>query len=307
MSYQVEQAETISDSIKRIVVEQIDKALAGLASHHGSQDDAIHDARVCFKKIRAVLRLVRTALDPDLFRQENLCYRDAGRRLSAVRDTAAMREAFVKLTDRFADQLTPNAFATVYQSLKKASTERRLEKKKAMLAVAKTIGAARRQVEHWPIQQDGFSALEQGVKRVYKQGRQGLASALAQPSVENFHEWRKDVKYLRYQMRLLKPMWPIMLGKLEDELDRLAEYLSEDHDLALLRQRVREPAELTDTRMDLEALIALIDRRRGELQVEAEHLGEKLYAEKPRAFTGRLQVYWLAWRADRHVDPIAVG
>jgi CHAD domain-containing protein len=307
MSYRLKQDETISDGIKRIVVEQIDKALAGLESQHGSHDDAIHDARVCIKKIRAVLRLVQTELDPDIFRQENISYRDLGRHLSALRDTAAMRETLDKLTDRFADQLAPSAFAELDQSLKQSSTAQRLEKKKAMLAVAKSLGAARRRVEHWPIEQEGFSALRQGVKRVYKQGRQSFANALAQPSVENFHEWRKDVKYLRYQIRILRPIWSTMLGRLEDELETLGEYLSEDHDLALLRQRVLEPAEPTDTRMDIEALIALIDRRRAELQVDAKLLGDRVYAEKPGAFSDRLGVYWQAWRSDRHIDPITVS
>src|SRR5262249_2688103 len=164
MSYRLKQHETISDGIKRIVVEQIDKARDGLESQSGRQDVAIHDARVCFKKIRAVLRLVQTEFDPDIFRQENICYRNAGRRLSTIRDTAAMLETFDKLTDRFADQLAPNAFAGLRQSLKQSSTARRLGKKKVMLAVAKAIDTARRRVEHWPTHQDGFSALGQGVK-----------------------------------------------------------------------------------------------------------------------------------------------
>ena len=307
MSYRLKQHETISDGIKRIVIEQIDKAIDRLESQRGSQDEAIHDARVCFKKIRTVLRLVQTEFDADIFRQENICYRDAGRRLSAIRDTAALLETFDKLTSRFANQLAPNAFAGLRQPLKQSSTARRLEKKKIMLEVARTIRTARRRVEHWPIHQDGFSALGQGVKRIYKQGRQSFANAIEQPSVENFHEWRKDVKYLWYQIRLLKPIWPMMLERLSDELETLGEYLSDDHDLTLLRQRMLEPLELPDDRTDLEALIALIDQRRGELQVEAKRLGERVYAEKPRAFAGRLQVYWQAWRSDGHIAPVSVS
>jgi CHAD domain-containing protein len=307
MSYRLTEHETIADAIKRIVSQQIDTALEGLESKSGSQDGAIHDARVCFKKIRAALRLVETEFDADIFRQENLCYRDAGRRLSAIRDTAAMQETFDKLTGRFAEQLSPNAFAELRQSLRQSSTTRRLEKQKAMLTVAKTIRTARRRVEHWPIHQDGFPAFGQGVKRVYKQGRQSLTNAVAQPSVEIFHEWRKDVKYLRYQIRLLKPMWSTMLDRLGDELETLGEYLSEDHDLALLRQHVLEAADPADNRTDVEALIALIDQRRAELQVEAKRLGERVYAEKPGAFTGRLQVYWQAWRSGEHIDPITVS
>jgi CHAD domain-containing protein len=307
MSYRLKQHETISDGIKRIVIEQIDKAIDRLGSQSGRQDDSIHDARVCFKKIRSGLRLVQTEFDADIFRQENSCYRDAGRRLSAIRDTAAMLETFDKLTDRFANQLAPNAFAGLRQPLKQSSTARRLEKKKVMLAVARTIRTARRRVEQWPIHQDDFSALGQGVKRVYKQGRQSFANAIEQPSVENFHEWRKDVKYLRYQVRILKSIWSTVLERLGDELETLGGYLSDDHDLALLRQCVLEPGEPPDGHMDIEALIALIDQRRGELQVEAKRLGERVYAEKPRAFAGRFQVYWQAWRSDGHIASVDVS
>jgi CHAD domain-containing protein len=307
MSYRLKDHETISDGIKRLIIEQIDKALDGMQSGSGNQDDAIHDTRVCLKKMRAALRLVRSEIDPDIFRQENICYRDAGRRLSAVRDTAAMLETIDKLTDRFANQLAPDAFTELRQPLRQSSMARRLEKKKAMLAVAKTLGAARRRVEHWADHANGFSALGQGIKDVYKQGRQSFARAFEQPSVENFHEWRKDVKCLRYQIQILKPIWPVMMEGLADELDTLGEYLSDDHDLALLRQRVLEPAERSGGRTDLEALIALIDQRRGELQREARRLGQRVYLEKPQAFASRLGVYWQAWRSEPDIDLIAAS
>lgn len=307
MSYRLKDHETISDGIKRLIIEQIDKALDGMQSRSGNQDDAIHDTRVCLKKMRAALRLVRSEIGPDIFRQENICYRDAGRRLSAVRDTAAMLETIDKLTDRFANQLAPDAFTELRQPLRQSSMARRLEKKKAMLAVAKTLGAARRRVEHWPDHANGFSAVGQGIKDIYKQGRQSFARAFEQPSVENFHEWRKDVKCLRYQIQILKPIWPVMMEGLADELDTLGEYLSDDHDLALLRQRVLEPAERSGDRTDLEALIALVDQRRGELQREARRLGQRVYLEKPQAFASRLGVYWQAWRSEPDIDLIAVS
>ena len=301
MSYRLKQDETISDGIKRIVIEQIDQAIEGLESQSGSQDDAIHDARVCFKKIRAVLRLVRTEFDADIFRQENICYRDAGRRLSAIRDTAAMLETFDKLTVRFADQLAPNAFAELRQPLKQSSTARGLRRRKPCWQWQRPFV---RHDDGWSIGRSSRTASQPWGREsnvfTNRAGR-ALPTLIEQPSVENFHEWRKDVKYLRYQIRILKPIWSTMLGRLGDELETLGEYLSEDHDLALLRQCVLEPAEPTDGHMDIEALIALIDRRRGELQVEAKCLGERVYAERPRAFAGRLQVYWQAWRSDGHI------
>lgn len=38
--------------------------------------------------------------------------------------------------------------------------------------------------------------------------------------------------------------------------------------------------------------MALIDQQRGELELEAMRLGERLYVETPNAFVRRFEVYW---------------
>jgi CHAD domain-containing protein len=305
MSYRLQDHEPVPDGIKRVVLEQMDTILQAGQATSRNQDEAVHDARTSLKKIRAVLRLVQDEIAGDVFQQENVCFRDAGRHLSAVRDAAVMLETFDKLTERSSAQLAADAFTELRKTLRQSSTTRRVEKQKALAVVARTISAARRRVEHWPINHDGFSALGPGVERAFKRGRRGFAVAVDQPSVENFHEWRKDVKCLWYQIRILKPIWPKMMEKFADELEVLADYLSEDHDLAILRERVLGHAGQLDDRPALETLVALIDQRRGELQVEATRLGARVYGEKPRAFVGRLQAYWQAWRAEVQVDPIA--
>ena len=96
-----------------------------------------------------------------------------------------------------------------------------------------------------------------------------------------------------------------MMEPFADALKALGEYLSADHDLAILRARMCEQAKRLDDRTALEALVALIDQRRGELEVEATPLGTRIYAEKPGAFVNRLEAYWHVWRAEGRVDPIA--
>jgi CHAD domain-containing protein len=248
--------------------------------------------------------VVRPALEPDLFHYENTAIRDAGRRLAAVRDSAAVLESMDKLTARFADQLAPDAFRELRQPLRPASA---VEKSKAKVSVAKSLRAAERRVVHWPIPQNGFSTLERGIKRTYKLGRRGLARAVDQPSIEHFHEWRKYVKRSRYQVQLLRRIWPAMMKSLGDELDVLGEYLSDDHDLALLRQQVLELTEPSEDRTDLEALIALIDQRRSELELEARRLGERLYVDKPQVWISRLMVYWRVWTKEIRSNSFAVN
>jgi hypothetical protein len=173
--------------------------------------------------------------------------------------------------------------------------------------VGRALVAARKRVEKWSLAHNGFGAVGQGLTHVYEQGCLGFGTAYKKQSVEDFHEWRKQVKYLWYHVRLLRQLWPEPLQNLADELETLTDYLSDDHDLALLRGKVLEQSGKSDDGTEIEALVALIDQHRGELQVKAKVLGARIYAEKPGAFVGRTRTYWQAWRWEVDVDPTEVS
>lgn len=153
----------------------------------------------------------------------------------------------------------------------------------------------------WPIDNEVFSSLRQGLKRTYAKGRTKMARVQTTPSTGDLHEWRKRVKDLGYQVRLLAPAWPGGLKDLADELERLAGYLSDEHDLAILRRSMRQwgSKDLAQS----EALVGLIDERRCELEMEAKRWGERLYVEKPNAFVRRFKCYWRAGGAESKVEP----
>ncbi|HEY6181083.1 MAG TPA: CHAD domain-containing protein [Terriglobales bacterium] len=113
------------------------------------------------------------------------------------------------------------------------------------------------------------------------------------------------MKDLWYQVRLLKPTWPAAVKNFAGELERLADYLSDDHDLAILRRRLLKqfPKDSKQT----EALVALIDERRAELELEANRLGTRIYMEKPNAFVRRFEVYWRTWSAESNADSIPLS
>ncbi len=87
MGYRFKDRETVPDGIKRIARELIDKAIEQTKPQVKDRDKVIHDTRVAFKKLRALLRLSRVKNNAETFRHEDACFRDGGRRLSHVRDT----------------------------------------------------------------------------------------------------------------------------------------------------------------------------------------------------------------------------
>ena len=105
MTYRFKLQEPIAQGVRRIGLEQIDIAAAKL----GSKDDipaAIHDARRCLKRLRALLRLVRPGLADTAYRRETERLAGMGRLLSGARDLFVMQQTLAKLEDRFG--ATPN-------------------------------------------------------------------------------------------------------------------------------------------------------------------------------------------------------
>ena len=72
----------------------------------------------------------------------------------------------------------------------------------------------------------------------------------------------------------------------------------------MLAERV-ERGVATDAPIDDEAVLALIARRRAELQAEAMPIARRLYAEPPKAFRARLREYVRAAGAERRVAEAA--
>ena len=85
-----------------MAAEQLGKALEHLACQDGKRDKHIHEARKATKRLRALVRLVRRELGDEVYALENQCYRDAGRRLSELRDATVLVETLDRLVESLA-------------------------------------------------------------------------------------------------------------------------------------------------------------------------------------------------------------
>ncbi len=301
MSFELKPDESLRKGIRRIARKQMDDALGELTgAHEGSRDEAVHEARKGFKRIRAVLRLVRPVIGEKTYRGENTCFRDAGRPLTEVRDARILIETVDSLAEHFREHVSGRTFGDVRKALQanlRAVRRRVLDDEDAFAVVADAVREARERVKDWADVSDKWSSLGEGLEDVYRRSSQAFAEAGADPSVENLHEWRKQAKYLRYQLEVLRPVWPERMEELAGEADRMSDLLGDDHDLAVLRQALTGEPERFGDEGDVEVLLALIDRRRAELEQEAGLLGERFFQDRPGGFARRLKNYWKTWRA----------
>jgi CHAD domain-containing protein len=216
-----------------------------------------------------------------------------------VRDAQILVETLDKVAEHFADQVCDQSFPVLRKELMTYQREVRtrvLDEEYAFATVETAVGEALERLDGWTDVPNRWPSVGNGVQRVYRQARRAFAEAAAEPTVEKLHGWRKQVKYFRYQMEILRAVRPEIMEPLARQADRLGELLGDDHDLAVLRQMLTQAPEHFGGAEELGLVFALIVRRRKELEEEANLLGRRLFQDSPKDFARRLKGYWTTWR-----------
>jgi CHAD domain-containing protein len=129
--------------------------------------------------------------------------------------------------------------------------------------------------------------LERGLTRTYRRTRQALERAVETKADADFHEWRKRVKELRYQVELLASSGSRLLKRREKDLGELARELGSVTDISVL---CREIEALAQSQPDGQGA-KLLERGRQLVRQRADELlsrGAEFFAEEPRAFALRI-------------------
>jgi CHAD domain-containing protein len=288
----------VREAIKRCADEQLRRAEQELKD--GVRDNpvaAVHAARKAVKRERALLRLSRDAARTSSRRAENAALRDAARRLSETRDAEVLVQALDDLSERFAGQLPEGTFNAFREPLaaRRDLARSRLHDPTLAGTVVDELSAVRLRIADWRLKRGGWKAIDGGLRRTYTRGRDAFDQARAKPDVGNLHEWRKRSKDLWYELRLMAPVCGHGVRGQAKDAHELSDLLGDDHDLAVLRDTLIEIG--GDVPADLDAVLGLIDHRREQLQAQAIHVGERVYAENPSAFRRRIQRCWRAGRS----------
>jgi CHAD domain-containing protein len=292
-AYRLKKKEPPVAGIRRVAVGRAEHAVDQLRD--GADPlEAVHEARKDTKKLRSLLRLLRDPLGDSTYCRENQRFRDAARNLADARDAQVRAKTLAALRKRFTgdpENLDAKDWKALKASLGSGDTAPD-GLREAMKDTAAEIEVGLGHVDDWPLDgAGGFDLFEDGLRRAYRRGRKRFAEARESPTAAGLHEWRKRAKDLWYHLRLLRVAWPPAMQALADEVHELTDHLGDDHDLAVLSDAARERI-AGDAPQRFERLERLIARRRSELQNEAFALGDRIYSQKPKAFTKRIKMLW---------------
>ena len=287
-------SEPLPDEIQRLGQYLIQSALDQLETIASDPDVAVHQTRKRLKELRALLRIVRHSLGHQIYRTENSRLRDAGRLLSHARDSAVLATLFDQHFTEFGKEHSLHTLQSVRESLQEEHQKAisTLLMSRSVQHVQDELRQTKGAIKTWPLHRKDFLLLSKSIRRVYCRGLKRLHCGRIAPTGENLHEWRKQVKYHWYHIRMIAPAWPSVLNGLATSLHDLSDILGDDHDLSVLAHKLStsssiQPALLND-------LISWVSQEQYQLRREAWSLGAKLYAEKPKAFAMRTRTYWIS-------------
>jgi CHAD domain-containing protein len=295
MPFRIKRKEPVGDAIKRIVHEELQAARDEAMNPRLSIDERVHGMRCRLKKARAALRLA----DPDAGRLaagEARALRKIGRSLAPAREVAAAEETLRTLSARpsdGSDRESAAASAEIARWMRPAGAADGAGR--AVAGAVAQIEGVQRRAGHWKLKRGG-QVVRRAVHRTYRRARHVLRDLGADGTAANFHEWRKAVKRLVYQLRILGRAAPDLQRSLGPRLERLSDLLGEVHDPAAVEATIASPPRSAKGDESVDVVLLRLRARSAAARAEALALGTRTLTKSPREVRARLDAGWQAWR-----------
>ena len=289
VAYAIDPDRLVRREVRRIAGERLDDAIHRLR-HPEDPEDAVHEARKRCKEVRGLARLIAPSLG-DQFRPFDRTVRDAANQLSSMRDAHALLATFDTLLAVHGHDPRLHQVRDRQAELAAAASDAVADGDDRIAAAIERLVEARRRSRHWRVG-EGFDVLAPGVESTFGRGRRELHHAVRDPNDEHVHEWRKSVKYLWYQLRLLQPIAPSVLDPTIAQFDALADALGDDHDLAVLVAQLDADGDAFGDPASVDHVRTVAREYQQMLRHGAFRTGQVVFAEPAPVFTDRLARYW---------------
>ena len=240
MAYRFRKSEGLGVGTRRIARELVDHAVKIAESSSLPTETQTHEARKAVKKLRALLRLVRPAIETaSNYKKSDKALRDAARVLSDLRDDDVMKSTLTELVDATDGARTLAKTSKITKALATADGQANgSDRRAALREYARRMQEIRAGIDEWNFTDRSLGGLEAGYKATFRRSRKLMRKALESPTDRRFHAWRKEVKYHHYHARLLANLRGAPMHKRSRITGELQERLGQHHDLAVLRKRL---------------------------------------------------------------------
>lgn len=290
--------ESVRSGLLRISRRHVSTALQRI-DHPKKTDrtEDIHQVRVHGKRLRALLRLLQPVTDVEAVKRENARLREVGQSLSGFRDTFVAGQTFQNIFEDAAPRQMKDAARLL--GVKPHSAKSKDDLTTALKVAAKSLRRTADEIRRLPISARGWAAIAPGLEKSYRRARRDYKKCAKHGAGHLgacFHEWRKRVKDLGYQLEILSNLPDQEVQRLRKDFRRLGALLGDDHDYLVFAERVREREAHYEDLANFRPVRKRLKRRLKELRAKEFALAETMFADKPSIWITRLFDHWRGWK-----------
>jgi CHAD domain-containing protein len=237
------------------------------------------------------LRLIEPFLDAEDHHWRTEA-RDMARLLAGARDAQAALDAVSDMEHHTAShRLSALSWETVVNKLEDLRSH--AETASLTPSLRKKFSAAldrvEMRIERWPLDNLTFGDVAERLTEGYRRARHLIPDDWRAASAVELHELRQRVVVHRYQMEIVKPLWPRLGKSWVREAQKLRDRLGKYQDLAVLARYAEPHQPLARWRSRLQSVIS---QRQAQHVGTARRISGRIFAERPKAFKHRLEAMW---------------
>ena len=281
MSLSLQADQSLGGNLRRIAFAELKTALDAAEDDAAPLAERVHTAHKQCKALRALLRLVAPAFDD--YPCENAAIRDAAHELGAVRDGTVLTDVYQHLLADADPGLAQGRSARLQELLATGSPDGEAQTR-ALQRFVSALQPVNDRAPSWRLDEAAWSTVLTGATDTYRRAGKRMATAARTWRAVDFHEWRKQVKYHRAHLKLMRNFF----GGKERRLlcKEVADLLGDHHDLQVLRLTLLSHALPGDTATRISGAVAGVQKR---LAKKALETGAALFERSPRQWCAELE------------------
>ncbi|WP_027054907.1 CHAD domain-containing protein [Mesorhizobium erdmanii] len=292
MSFRIDPRLPLTGEVRRILAEEIRKALQHLDAARSRPEQALHKCRKRLKSARALLRLVHSG-DETFCATENQCYRNVAELLAGPREATALIETIDRLAAGFPKESADGGLDAVRDRL--IARQHDLHEGAGLEAAISAATAAcedgMKRIESLALPdqpEQAADVLAEGARVTLRRARRALDRAGTRGEADDFHDLRKAAKTHGMHLSLLGRLWPTPIKARRKAVDKLGERLGELHDLFVMCALLEAADEPLGPREDTKLLGKLLKRSEKSLRKSCLAEAAELFGDSPKHQTKKL-------------------
>lgn len=292
--FSIDTGQSIQKNVQRILAKEIE-CIRKHCKKHPDTHYSIHEIRKSFKRIRAVLRMIRDGIGYSTYYRENIFYRDLSKRFSEIRDYEVLNNSLEGLNNNHGAELEMIRVEKVREYLKNERDrlfEGLMVEEDLFKKVSASLISGKERIHNFVLDNLEFETCSFGIRRLYKRGVKLKSESGTNGSLETVHRFRKTSKYLQYLMQMLIPLYPELLGAYVKSLKKLTDALGVYRDLGLLDHYLKSNRINGLSLKHVDVFSKLIISDRNLIYKDSMYSAELVYTEDADSFINRIIAYW---------------